>query len=339
MNGACKVISTTCCFALFFLLTGLPVSASAAGATATPIPNFKGHNAEHVGRSRLPYYGANVVVEQYLYGGRYYSEDVVSRQVVEIVPASIVYKTDPTFSAKQLRDQAEEFVSLFLGDDVKLKSLYYESGSKIGTYFFRWLDKSKYLDNGEFAFIQVGLSQNGDFLNFVNTLPFGHEALHLSGDTAHLHFISHKFAAAGQVYANGGSNWRVLGEGWAAETGGWSAAYASGCKGTACDKFYWSTVFRCPVCYVNGVWRPRPNASTRVAVFIPATHASASVHYLIEMNDGSSYVKVVDQNIFFNVWVDIASTSQPGIRRVELDNFFGSQGLDVAWDEIWVYNP
>jgi len=47
-------------------------------------------------------------------------------------------------------------------------------GQKIGTYFFRWEDQGKKLDDGTISFVQVGLSQNGDFLNFVNTLPFGH---------------------------------------------------------------------------------------------------------------------------------------------------------------------
>jgi len=41
----------------------------------------------------------------------------------------------------------------------------------IANLFFRWIDISKMLSNGQHPFIQIGLTGKGKLLSYVNTIP------------------------------------------------------------------------------------------------------------------------------------------------------------------------
>jgi hypothetical protein len=336
MKSAFKIVNLI--FVLVILLSLTNLHAQAETQANIPDPNFKA-NAVHTGRSRLPYYGAKAVVEEYLSAGLYYSEDVVSGQIVEISSEDMPYKIDPTFSVKELKNQAEKLVGDFLGNKVKLNSLSYTLGKKIGTFFFHWEDTTKHLDDGTAAFIQVGLSHNGDFLNLVNTLPFAHDGPVSSVENTDGNKVSPGIGPFSEFYANGGKYWNVNGSNWHSATGGWYYFHPAGCSGAFCSKFYWSTISSCPICYVKGIWRPNPNTKTLAAAFIPSTRATASVRYLVMLGNRSSYIKVVDQNRLLNAWANLTpAKSESGVLMVTLDNFVGTAGY-IAWDEIWVYNP
>lgn len=331
-------IATSVLMTLVLLSMVFPVQA--LGKNTKPNPYFK-NSAAYVERSRRPYYGNNAVVDSYLLDGINYSTDAVSQQIVEIVPQDIQYKTDATYSQDDLKSQSEKLVSDFLGNNVDLSTLSFNLGKKEGTYFFRWEDATKKLDDGTLAFIQVGLSANGDFLNLVNTLPFGKTSTisqgSNSGQSASM-AISPMIGPFNDVYANGGAYWTKVSGSMTARTGGYYYLYPSGCSGTFCSQFY--TAPGSAYGGTTGKWTPRANLNTKASVFIPSTYASSTVNYCVYPNGGQSCaIWVVNQNAWYNTWVLItSSTFQSGIKYVSMDNL-AVVTTTTAWDECWVYNP
>lgn len=303
-----------------------------------PDPAFK-DKASHIETSRQPYYGGAAVVDIYELDGIYYSVDADTGEVTEIIPNVIDYETTATYTEAELRGKAEEIVSQFFGERVDLSQLTFSLGQKIGTYFFRWEDNVKKLEDGSPAFIQVGLSQNGDFLNLFNTLPFGHGILKAHPSITKMPSFIGPF---NEIYANRTANttstyWIASGT-MTSTTGGYFYLYpASYCTAGYCNTFLYTT--QSSSGSSAATWLPNANTNTKASVFIPSTHATATVTYKITKNDGTTTNSSVDQNAFYNSWVSITlSTISNGIKKVALNNL-GTSGLQVAWDEVWVYNP
>lgn len=313
--------------ALLMLLTTV-LGVQAQSENKEPDPAFR-EKAAHVETSRKPYYGQNAVVDTYELDGIYYSVDTTTGEVTEIIPNVINYEITANYTEDQLRVMAEEIVMKFLGEKVDLSQMTLSVGQKIGTFFFRWEDQVKKLDDGTIAFVQVGLSQNGDFLNLINTLPFGH-------GTPKVRPIIKKspnlIGPFNQIYANGGSYWSKNGS-MTPVTGGYFYLYPqSYCTAPYCYQFLYSSS------NAAGGWYPPANSNTKAAVFIPGTHAIGGVTY--QVKDSRSIVVsnyYVLQNAWYDTWVSITtSASQYGVRGIVMQNTSGSE---VAWDEAWVYNP
>ena len=245
------------------------------------------------------------------------------------------YQIDATYTEDQLLGMAETMIVEFLGDKVKLDELSFSIGKKIGTFFFRWEDANQQLDYGDLPFIQVGLSQNGDFLNYYNTLPFGQSKITGTGAKVHADIL--RIGPFNEIYANGGAYW-TGGGGSTSATGGWYNTH-SGCSGTFCSLFYYAPQSTGGSGLINGYWWPNYNTRTKAAAFIPRNNATAVVTYYIYVNDGSSLTRSVDQNAFIDAWASITpSRVEDGINGVRLNNY-GTASKLVAWDEMWVYNP
>ena len=332
-----KIISRITIFVLIALLFAQSAPlVKAKGESKKPDPKFM-DTAIHIDKSYDPSYSKNAIIDTYLDNGMLYFKDVVTQDVVEIQPEVLGYKIEGTYTEYQLRGMAETMVAEFLGGNVKLDKLSYSLGQKVGTYFFRWEDTNQQLDSGGYPFIQVGLSQNGDFLNFYNTLPFGHEVLTSSGVINRTAIVL--VGSFSQFYANGGAYW-TGGSGLSTATGGWYYLNPSGCSGTFCSKYYYTTTSLGGGGLLGGTWTPNSNINTRAKVFIPNYNATAVVQYQVFTGNGSTYFfATVDQNAYFNSLAFIASTTVPlGIKKVGLNNY-GTTTKLVAWDELWVYNP
>ncbi len=318
---------------LLFAQVVFPVQAK--GENKKPDPAFR-DKAAWVDKSHVPYFGRNALVNIYLADGLFYSVDAVSRDVVEIEPVVMDYQIDATYSGDQLKGMAENLVARFFGDKVKLDKLSFSLGQKIGTFFFRWEDTKKQLDDGSYPFIQVGFSQNGDFLNLYNTLPFGHDNITWSGTKVSANILL--IGPFNEIYANGGAYWTGTG-GWTSTTGGYYYLHPSGCSGTFCSKFYYTQQSTGGGGLIYGNWWPNYNTNTKAAVFVPGTYATAVVNYEVVRNNGSYFFTQVNQNAYYNTWVSITSSAiSNGIDEVSLNNY-GTTANFVAWDEVWVYNP
>lgn len=319
--------TTSMILALLMLLTTV-LSVQAQSENKKPDPKFR-EKAAYVEKSHKPYYGNSVVLDTYILDNIYYSVDATTGEVAEIIPDVISYETTPAYTEDQLRSMAEEMVNQFLGEKVDLSQLTFSLGKKIGTYFFRWEDQGKALDDGTTPFVQVGLSHNGDFLNLINTLPFGHGSPKVHPMIKKMPKLIGPF---NQIYANGGAYWSQSG-GMTSITGGYFYLYpAAYCTAAYCSKFYYSSG------NAAGGWYPSSNTNTRASVFIPSTHAVGGATYTVK----DRYANVVStywilQDAWYNTWVSITTSSSPnGIAGIVMQNTSASE---VAWDEAWVYNP
>ncbi len=341
-----KLVSRIATFILIaFLFAQSVLVVEAKGENKKPDPHFR-DKAMHVEKSRTPYYGNEAVVDIYLADSVLYSVDIVTQDVVGIEPEVMSYQVDATYNEEQLRGMAETMITDFIGDKVKLDKLSYSLGQKIGTYFFRWEDADKQLDSGIYPFIQVGLSQNGDFLNFVNTLPFGKNFASLQAPKVQMMPVQAPYLIGpfNQIYANGGSYWTPTTWTWSSGTGGYfgTAPIPAGCSGTFCTKYYYTTARSSA--YVYGKWTPNSNTSTQASAYIPAYNATATVQYVIQPRSGGTTIyTIVDQNAWTG-WKRITpSTVANGISYVQLwdvgFNGTGTSSYKVGWDELWVYNP
>ncbi len=123
--------------------------------------------------------GLNVPVNIYYSGADRYEIDA-NGKIVEFSSRNLpigsenekVINNDPRYSQQDLENMARQFIiknasevgleKLTLDQNIK------ESGS-IKNYFFRWEDKARKTTEG-YPFIQVGFSQGGTLLNYVDTL-------------------------------------------------------------------------------------------------------------------------------------------------------------------------
>lgn len=123
----------------------------------------------------LPFYRSDLTLFQYQTQKNYYTLNT-DGTVIEIIPTQMPLSDQLTsvapLNANQLEEKARMLIaSIASGTDVA--ALTPAFGSKIGTYFFRWEDRTKFLldDGRSFPFIQVALNQDGELLNYYNTLP------------------------------------------------------------------------------------------------------------------------------------------------------------------------
>lgn len=314
---------------LLMLITQTVLSVQAQSEkNKKPDPAFR-DKATHLEKSHKPYYGKNAIVDVYELNGIYYSVDSSNGEVVEIIPDTINYEITATYTEDQLRSMAEEIVVRFLGEKIDLSQMTFSVGQKIGTYFFRWENASKKLEDNSITFIQVGLSQNGDFLNSFNTLPFEHKSPKVQLRVTSSPNLIGPF---NEIYANDGAYWSKTGS-MTSVTGGYFYLYPSSyCTASYCSKFRYSSS------NAAGGWYPNSNNNTKASVFIPGTHAIGGVTY--QVKDSRSIVVsnyYVLQNAWYNTWVSITTSASPyGISGIVMQNTSGSE---VAWDEAWVYNP
>lgn len=125
--------------------------------------------------SAFPYYRAEIELTSYETDGNYFTVYSDHHQIIEIIP-KVSPLTDelplvPNFSIDTLEQQARELIAL-LAPDTNLDGLTFVPGEKIRTHFFRWEDRTKpLLDDGmSYPFVQVGFNENGELLNYINTL-------------------------------------------------------------------------------------------------------------------------------------------------------------------------
>jgi hypothetical protein len=123
----------------------------------------------------LPFYRNDITLFQYQTQKNYYVLNT-DGTVIEIIPVQIplIDQFTPValLNVNQLEENARVLIAS-IAPATDLETLTSAFGSKIGSYFFRWEDRTKpLLDDGRsFPFIQVALSQNGELLNYYNTLP------------------------------------------------------------------------------------------------------------------------------------------------------------------------
>jgi hypothetical protein len=231
-----------------------------------------------------------------------------------------------------LKEMAQKIIIDFLGSKVDFNSLIYTLGKKEGTFFFRWEEAIKKIDGGAPAYIQVGLSNNGDFLNLINTLPYGKDAT--QADSHDRTSAYPKIGPFNQIYSNDGSYWSRSGT-MSSATGGYCYLYpATWCTPTTYRYRSGSTSGG-----AVGTWTPNSNTNTKASVFIPSNNATASATYAIRLGNQATNYYTVNQNVWYNTWVSITSgASQWGIVRISLENN-GPTNKVFAWDEVWVFNP
>ena len=123
----------------------------------------------------LPFYRNDITLFQYQTQKNYYVLNS-DGTVIEIIPVQIPLIDQFTPVAPLKVNQLEESARVLIASIASatdLETLTSAFGSKIGSYFFRWEDRTKrVLDDGRsFPFIQVALNQDGELLNYYNTLP------------------------------------------------------------------------------------------------------------------------------------------------------------------------
>lgn len=138
-------------------------------------------------------------LERYQTSKFYYSVNIATNQIVEInLVDEFNINLTPLFTQNELETKAREFITLVAPDTnlASLISYFGNKGSEI--FFFRWEDRSKRLKEGMYPFIQIGLSQGGDLVHYINTLP---SSRYSSTATT---------TAFSEIYANGRSYWQWI---------------------------------------------------------------------------------------------------------------------------------
>jgi hypothetical protein len=78
------------------------------------------------------------------------------------------YDNTPRYNPKELEMMARQFITKSVAG-VNLEALTLNQSNKGSNYFFRWEDRSQKTSEG-YPFIQVGFSQGGTLLGYINTL-------------------------------------------------------------------------------------------------------------------------------------------------------------------------
>jgi hypothetical protein len=323
------------------LISPFALPAQAQGGNNWPNPNFMA-SATPAGKTNMPYYDLDATIDIYLSNGLSYYVDEDTQRVVQILREEMNFEVTPTYDEGQLKTMAEKIVYDFSPTDIELGNFSYILRQKIGTYFFRWEDTNNQLDNGTHPFIQVGLSQNGDFLNFVNTMPFGKSseefnAFQQANPSPTTSFIN-------DFYANGGQYWSQYGT-LISANGGWYSMNP-GCNGGAfCSKFYYTSARAEGSPLYFGKWTPQTNTHTRAEAFIPSNNATAVVRYVIITRSSDMITVDINQNAYIDSLAPLVTPSltvfNDGIAYIKLYdsgyNGTGTSSYKVAWDEVRVY--
>lgn len=123
----------------------------------------------------VPYYSLNHDLTHYETKTRLYLVYSNSHDIIEITPKDLPQGSELTplapLGEKELEQKARAFVAL-ASPKVNLDGLTFAMTSKVETFFFRWEDHTKVLDDGSsYPYVQVGFSRDGELLNYYNTLP------------------------------------------------------------------------------------------------------------------------------------------------------------------------
>jgi hypothetical protein len=237
---------------------------------------------------------------------RSYSVDPQTNHIVEIhLLEQTRANAAPLHSPEALEAMARAFVARG-HDGVDLGSLRLTTGSKAGSsHFFRWTAGGGDGNDRNAGFVQVGLSNGGDLVSYVDTLA-------LAQELAAPPYFS-------QYYANGGNYWQWLVGDFSIHDNagycyiyGWcnpkNFYYAPACMGGA-------------ACMAKGRWVPNLSSTpTGAHAFIPSVNATAMACYRIFYDGGSSSQDVcIDQNNYYNQWAMLTSGLY-NIQRVMLNN-------------------
>jgi hypothetical protein len=143
---------------------------------AEAIKKIDDGNVSLLGVSAFPYYRSDIKLTSYETGSCYYIIYSAQHVIIEIIPKEIPQTADLTpvaFLSAQMLEQRARALIATIAPNVNLDTLTAVPGSKIGSFFFRWEDRTKpVLDDGmTYPFVQVGLNGNGELLNYYDTLP------------------------------------------------------------------------------------------------------------------------------------------------------------------------
>ncbi len=306
------------------------------------IAEIDGSYPSYVNRAVFSY-NSNVAIEKYKTEKYYYTVDIASGQILEIMPVDSTRfrrafdDKETVYSPDELEKMALTYISSF-SEDVDISLLEPVFGDKNGrNYFFRWENPANKLPDGMTSFIQVGLSAKGDLLNFVNTLPAG-----IKQERGLLQqigiFPMTALASFNELYANGGGYWSWL-DGSSSATTKSNAGYCYIAGWCSPKNFYWSytdaTTSPENEPYIRGMWDVNPSSQyIYLYAFIPSTNATAYSRYTASYDNGTQWDgATIDQEAFSNVWVSVLGPHfNYGV--VRLDNDDDIAGYKVAWDEV-----
>jgi len=141
----------------------------------TIIEKLDGGSIETTEITSLPFYRNDMTFFQYQTLQNYYILNM-DGVVIEIIPVDMpiteTYTPVAPLTIDQLEEKARSFIKI-AAPETDLDILIPAGGSKTGSFFFRWEDRTKpLLDDGQsYPFIQVGYNADGELLNYYNTLP------------------------------------------------------------------------------------------------------------------------------------------------------------------------
>ncbi len=316
-------------------------------ADRKPIENMiaaiDGARPAYIGRSGFPY-NSSAATENYQTEKYFYTVDIASEQILEIMPVdSTRFRREAgdarvVYSQNVLEEMARTFIKTLAGD-VDLQTLQPAFSDKNGrNYFFRWEDPASKLPDGMTSFVQVGLSVTGQLLNYVNTLPVATaQAQSLLERAGLFPFVA--LASFNETYANSGGYFFWENGGTAKDIVS-NAGYCFIAGWCSPKNFFWGytdATINPPQNepYMKATWDVNPSSQyIYVKAFIPGTNATAYSRYTATYNNGANSQSVtIDQEIFSNVW---ASVLGPHFNygTVKLDNNDDIAGYKVAWDEV-----
>ena len=281
---------------------------------------------------RMPAYDQNANVELYKSNKNIYTMDIATNELIEIDPInsseSGTQNSDKIQSQDALRKLAENLIKS-VSKTLDVSKLVFSLGQKGANYFFRWEDTSKKLSSGMQPFVQVGYTQNGDLLNYVNTIPF-------SQISASTNSITPLIGPFNEIYANGGIHWLGQGPMTVWNNAGYCWLYPeSWC--TPRNVFWTYETSGSPIS--EGVWFPNSNNNTVAKAFIPYNNATGQALYHVH-SPGLEIDYWINQNSYYDAWVMITQEGiMPSISFIDLQNVGNYSSLKIAWDEVWVYNP
>ncbi len=120
-------------------------------------------------------YDNSKMAEIYYADQNQYEVMIATNRVVQFGPrplevgvASKEFVTTPEKTEAQLEVIAREFIAKNGSTD--LGKLTFEKGSKTDILFFRWVDKSRALQDGMPPFIQVGISVGGEIVSYTDVV-------------------------------------------------------------------------------------------------------------------------------------------------------------------------
>lgn len=310
--------------------------------TENRIAAIDGIYPEYVSRAVF-IYDSSIAIEKYQTEKYFYTVDIVSGQILEIMPIDSTRfrrefdDKETVYSQDALEKMALTLIST-ISEDVDISSLQpVFSNKNERNYFFRWENPASKLPDGMTSFIQIGLSAKGELLNYVNTLSAGIKQEQTSLQQIGISPIP-VLASFNELYANGGGYWSWLNNGSSATTKS-NAGYCYIVGWCSPKNFYWSytdaTTSPENEPYIRGMWDVNPSSQyIYLYAFIPSTNATAYSRYTASYDNGTKWDgATIDQEIYSNVWVSVLGPhSNYGV--VRLDNDDDIAGYEVAWDEI-----